>query len=68
MSSADKVALVTGAGSGIGRAVALALMRRAIRGAGRAAPGGAGEDRGDGQIDRPAEPRRCPPMSATRRR
>ena len=37
MNSNDKVALVTGAGTGIGKAVALALAGRGLpRGAGRA--------------------------------
>ena len=41
-----KVAIVTGAGTGIGRAAALALLNNGLRGgAGRPAQGGAGRDR-----------------------
>ena len=68
MTDGARIALVTGAGSGIGRAAALGLVgRRLDRGGGRAAQGAAGAH-GEARRATPGEgPAACRAMSATRR-
>ena len=64
--ASSKIAVVTGAGSGVGRASALHLLKaRLVGGVGRPPQGGAGGDHRHGRREAGPRPWRCRPMSAT---